>query len=522
MCKGYSYILKGQINAQTESKNKYLRSASTRSKFSLWLSNIQYTFYTVNQRISDSEYFTEDMNNIQIRSAQFYRYMGCEKCSTAIHYRDKKDGKYYCKRCLKKAGPRNRKVCLVLRNMVLQDSEGTPQGGFVCYSKGYEKLVKAAEIEKICESKTDVLARKKAKALAGVVVNVRIKHQRPTGSTTGRTEPSLIVEVLSIITETPSSEEEDSDGSCNENGGNDNEGQYPMISNPVGFALIVNMNFKESVTGKHRRGAEEDVKALKALFQSLNITAIVHEDITSRQLKSEIVEFKDMLSKKDASCCFVVFMSHGILYNVKMADDQRVNVFTDIMDHFSERNFVGFCGKPKIFVFQACNNFSENDLTDVSFLRDSTDMYSDMLYVTASLPGIKATRNKTKGSYFIQTFVKLLKRLAGNRDLENILYKIQEEMRDMRFGKERKRNIPMYSPILFRKFNFRLDRIETGISFGFGAFASGKGASIVKIPSGVNRLFTSSGFTVSGNVKDLETSWYNLELPSSDFFSSLA
>ncbi|CAL8099605.1 unnamed protein product [Orchesella dallaii] len=533
--KGFSYILEGTIRAHTVSKTKYNRSTSTSSALRLHFSGIQVvkkssesneelmmshqitTLQEVKEQIRLSKPFTAEIENVTICYAQFHRYMGCEVCSTAIHYADEGDGKYYCRQCMKKSGPKQRKVCLVLRNMVLKDSEGTAQGGFVCYANGFEKLVKAHEVQRICMSTTDLPAREKSDAFMGLRVNVRIKHQRGTGSKKDSFSNFFkrIAEVISVIDETQRNQEDEDDNenedttansssedvqstrvtsssytckceeeevSTDENAmlidskrispsrpsseimdkdGNliasiDTDGQYPMTSTPVGIALIVNMYFNDS--NQPRRGSEQDVKALKSEFNRLNITVQFKEDVSSMELQTIIKKFKKSLIDSNSSCCFVVFMSHGILYNVRMADHRRINVFTNIVDHFSENNFKEFQGKPKIFIFQVCSYYHENDLIDCAdFVRDPKDIYADMLYISASLPGIKATRNSKKGSYFIQKFVDVLKRFAGNKDLEAILKLTQEEMKDVRFGDDKlKRNIPMYCPILFRNFCFKL------------------------------------------------------------------
>lgn len=136
-------------------------------------------------------------------------------------------------------------------------------------------------------------------------------------------------------------------------------------------------------------------------------------------------EFKEELIRKEYSCMFFIIMSHGILFNIRLRDMSRINVYKDILSEFSDKKFHQFCGKPKVCILNACQYFMANDAKEITnMVVDDSELYPDMLVCTPCAYGVKAKRHKLKGSYFIQELAKVLREKRKDMHLEAMMKEV--------------------------------------------------------------------------------------------------
>lgn len=128
-----------------------------------------------------------------------------------------------------------------------------------------------------------------------------------------------------------------------------------MKSRPIGICLIVNnITFDEDKTLRPRRGAEEDVKNLKEVFEKLHFDVMIETDKTA----AEMDELFNQVSKNEKLAnldSFVsVVMSHGGLGDVIYGTDGNTITVHEIAKKFNNKNCKALLGKPKLFFISAC------------------------------------------------------------------------------------------------------------------------------------------------------------------------
>lgn len=142
------------------------------------------------------------------------------------------------------------------------------------------------------------------------------------------------------------------------------------------------------------------------------------------QALSQLFErYKKMLVKTDCDVALIIIMSHGangeICLTGRDHNTNKANVMDVILDPFSNKNFLEFIGKPKIFINEACQSFSTSHYTQA--LRLSENRYSDILFCQSSLPGFKSYRSEQNGCIYIYYLVKNICQHAYYVDFESVL-----------------------------------------------------------------------------------------------------
>ncbi|XP_051824042.1 uncharacterized protein LOC127542457 isoform X1 [Antechinus flavipes] len=236
------------------------------------------------------------------------------------------------------------------------------------------------------------------------------------------------------------------------------EGKYDMSGAKVALVLCVTQD---------RPGAEQDLKALKRLFQILGFKSILKMDPTAQDFRKELAQFREHLDAcgTTVSCALIVLMAHGEPQGQLLgADGQMVGV-EEMVRELSTCQVLQ--GKAKVFLLQGCRGGNRDpgtrpralpwlgqwlqhwlqrpstlpsqadilqiyaDMQDVSsrvcFPRNSDQV--DILRVYSAAEGYVAYRDEN-GSDFIQTLVEVI--IADpDRDLLELLTEVNRRLCEM-------------------------------------------------------------------------------------------
>jgi hypothetical protein len=232
-----------------------------------------------------------------------------------------------------------------------------------------------------------------------------------------------------------------------------------MMSNPRGYALIINNIKFIGDPEATRGGAEKDSTELQNLLLALGFEVILHHDVTVNDLMNSetgiFKTFKEKFERIPVDCCVVAIMSHGLEGMVRMSDplpkdlSNYLNVYYDIVYNFNNMHCPVLCGKPKLFLFQACRGdirdrgfrktrvdgkiqqtvvqIAETSVDASPFIPDDEACPSneDMLVCFSTVPGYVSNRDTEHGTWYIQLFCRTVAELAHNTEVSDILKEVR-------------------------------------------------------------------------------------------------
>lgn len=199
-----------------------------------------------------------------------------------------------------------------------------------------------------------------------------------------------------------------------------------------GYALIIhNKNFEKT---KDREGSENDMEAIREFCQLAGIkihTTSKTEDLTATQMEELCDEISQRdFDRYDAFLCII--LSHGKEEAIYGVDNNTISV-QKIVSRF--RDVRTLTNKPKLFFIQACRGTKQDYGVEADShivqdpnikMRLPTD--SDLLLAYSTVDGYESYRSPDAGSWFIITFMELLKQHAHNKHLMDILVLVNREI----------------------------------------------------------------------------------------------
>lgn len=167
-------------------------------------------------------------------------------------------------------------------------------------------------------------------------------------------------------------------------------------------------------------------ECLHKVFTWLRFEIKTHQDCTSKKMLSVMQD----LSSRDHSqmdCLVCVVLSHGNEGSVYGVDGNTVAI-RELMEPFSGQNCSSLIQKPKMFFIQACQGsdeqrpvYIESDgptrgsiQSDAVAAKDSIPSVADFLLGMATVPSFVSFRERSSGTWFIQSFCQnLVEMVAG-------------------------------------------------------------------------------------------------------------
>nr|AGN52667.1 caspase 10 [Channa striata] len=218
---------------------------------------------------------------------------------------------------------------------------------------------------------------------------------------------------------------------------------YPMASAKRGICLIINNhNFKTSpLILKNREGTMTDESCLQDVFRWLGFETVVNRDCSSDMMLSLLQN----LGRKDHSqmdCVVCCILSHGQKGSVYGIDGQTVEL-TQLKEPLNGLKCSSLAEKPKLFFIQACQGNSEQKAvyiesdgdtsgvieSDAVAVKDSIPSDADYLMAMSTVPSFVSYRERTNGSWFIQSLCQnLVQMVPSGYDLVSILTKVNADV----------------------------------------------------------------------------------------------
>ncbi|XP_010226293.1 PREDICTED: caspase-9 [Tinamus guttatus] len=219
---------------------------------------------------------------------------------------------------------------------------------------------------------------------------------------------------------------------------------YDLKADPCGYCLILNnVNFSQDSALSTRAGSNVDCEKLEKRFKSLHFDVVTRQDLVAQEMVRELQKLA-RLDHSARDCCLVVILSHGCQTShiqfpggIYGTDGKAIPV-EKIVNYFNGSNCPSLRGKPKLFFIQACggeqkdqgfevesdspveeaHRFSaESDATPFQAPSGASDELdavaslptpSDILVSYSTFPGFVSWRDKSSGSWYVETLDNIL------------------------------------------------------------------------------------------------------------------
>ncbi|XP_034042578.1 caspase-8 isoform X2 [Thalassophryne amazonica] len=250
-------------------------------------------------------------------------------------------------------------------------------------------------------------------------------------------------------------------------------GTYPMTSAKRGICLIINnYDFSGSIRNhSNREGTMYDENILMSVFKWLGFEMKIKNDCTRKQILSTLEE----LSKRDHSevdCLACCVLSHGAEGSVYGVDGETVKL-KELMGPFDGLQCPSLVEKPKMFFIQACQGTKEQKpvvlqadgpspvqiCTDADALNESIPSEADILMGMATVPSCVSYRERSKGTWFIQSLCQhLVQMVPQGIDLVSILTQVNADVSQKSSPCGQKKQMPQPAFSLRKKIVFPVPR----------------------------------------------------------------
>ena len=249
---------------------------------------------------------------------------------------------------------------------------------------------------------------------------------------------------------------------------NDQKFVYKMDRGRRGIALIINNEL--FVNGMpERQGSKRDARCMEATFQQLGFDVNIYHNQTINSMQQLFYDLS-VTDQSNNDCFACVILSHGDDDDVIFGTDGKITL-EELISYLLPDKCPSLSGKPKLFFIQACRGSKMDMGEDVrdgtlSFHSKQTVKYpkipiwADVLIAYSTVPGYYSWRNSANGSWFIQSLGHILKNDAKEKNLLEMLTKVNYQVAyefesKTEFPKnDRMKQMPCISSTLTKQFFF--------------------------------------------------------------------
>lgn len=231
---------------------------------------------------------------------------------------------------------------------------------------------------------------------------------------------------------------------------------YNMSHPNRGKAIIMNNKEFQIPKLKVRNGTDQDASALNECLSNLGFKVARFDSLTAKDMRFHLKEAA-ALDHRDNDCFILAIMSHGgdgYVYGT----DARIYI-EEIIDIV--KGTISLAGKPKIVIIQACRGNTKDGGIEIDaspergslFLPEIIPTMADFLIFYSTVPGYVSYRCSKNGSWFIQSLVKVLKKLSRTMDLLTMMTIVNQSVARM-ISDDKEKQISCVTSMLTKKVYF--------------------------------------------------------------------
>ena len=165
-----------------------------------------------------------------------------------------------------------------------------------------------------------------------------------------------------------------------------------------------------------RKGSSKDANGIKDELEERNVTVKTVNNCTAHQIRSSLEELRN-ITGAIYRFLMIVILSHGFQGKIIGTDGKRISI-NNILEILSAVNLPAFKNKPKILILHTCQEEEDNEADNDNHI---TMIEKHFLIALPTLPHCLAYRQPSRGTFYIQCFLKVLKEKGDTTDLLSML-----------------------------------------------------------------------------------------------------
>ena len=168
-----------------------------------------------------------------------------------------------------------------------------------------------------------------------------------------------------------------------------------------------------------RHGSSRDASGIKDELEKRNVKVDIINNCTAQQIYSSLEELRNMTGAM-YRFLMIVILSHGFHGRIIGTDGIRIDV-NDIVEILSAVNLPAFKNKPKILILHTCQEEEDDEGGNDNHISLTEKHF---LLALPTLPHCLAYRQPSRGTFYIQCFLKVLREKGDTEGLLSMLMNV--------------------------------------------------------------------------------------------------
>ncbi|XP_042206440.1 uncharacterized protein LOC121855528 [Homarus americanus] len=195
---------------------------------------------------------------------------------------------------------------------------------------------------------------------------------------------------------------------------------YKMNTDPRGYVCILSYCSFKDRPDLDLEGSRSDVNNLASVFGKMGYTGHAHFSLTAAQTKQVLTKVRDMEVLDHVGCAVFIISSHGIGNEKFLTNDMKRLATEWVCDLFKDSECPRLKNKPKLFIFDFCCGYYQNESPrQVSTARSTRvrEPLQDMMCLYSSSGDFTSYTYTKEGTPFITALCRTLVQQAHDKEL---------------------------------------------------------------------------------------------------------
>lgn len=205
---------------------------------------------------------------------------------------------------------------------------------------------------------------------------------------------------------------------------------YKMDKDTKGYVCSLSYSSFKDRPDLDLEGSHADVHNLANVFAKMGYTGLTYSSLTADQTKRVLSSVRDMEMLDQVSCAVFIIASHGVGNEKFLTSDMELLTTEWLCDLFKDSECPQLKNKPKLFIFDFCCGYYENQTLRQACRSKCTrvvEPLKDMMCLYSSSGGFTSYTFNKDGTPFTTALCRTLAHHAHNKELGDLYREFLKE-----------------------------------------------------------------------------------------------